>query len=178
MLPKKSNPSWNKPFINLVLQINSSISITKLHSLIKDIENQLGRESNHQKWSPRSIDIDILTAQDQTIQNKQLTVPHPRLLERDFVLAPFRDIASDFIVHQQPVLSHYRKLNQKLVTWMDVFNFTPDSFSDGGQLTNNSTVSIQNKIQKKYRSLCRVVRYWWILYETRGCFYFTRGGME
>ena len=148
LLPSGGDPSWNQPFLNLVLQAETTLSVEKLHVCTQEIEAQLGRKHNRAQWSPRKMDIDILAIDDQMIQNKTLTVPHPSLLERDFVLAPFRDISSDLMVHQQSILSHYRKLDQKLVAWMDIFNITPDSFSDGGELTKNPPLQIQEKIQK------------------------------
>jgi len=64
------------------------------------IELQMGRERMEQ-WGPRSIDIDILTFGDQQVSEPKLTIPHPRLAERSFVLAPWADLEPDFVV---PVL--------------------------------------------------------------------------
>jgi 2-amino-4-hydroxy-6-hydroxymethyldihydropteridine diphosphokinase len=86
----------NQPrFLNMVLQVSTRLSAPTLLFMTKGIEAKLGRVPVD---SPRPIDIDILFYGDQTINTPpQLIVPHPRLVERAFVLVPLADIAPDFV---------------------------------------------------------------------------------
>lgn len=86
----------NQPrFLNMVLQVSTHLSATTLLFMGKGIESKLGRVPID---SPRPIDIDILFYGDQVIDTPpQLVVPHPRLIERAFVLIPLADIAPDMV---------------------------------------------------------------------------------
>ena len=64
------------------------------------VEKKMGRR-REEKWGPRTIDLDILFYGDQILEDADLSIPHPRLQERRFVLVPLRDVAPD-LVH--PVL--------------------------------------------------------------------------
>ncbi len=86
----------NQPrFLNMVLQVSTRLPAPALLFMTKGIEAKLGRVPID---TPRPIDIDILFYGDQVINTPpQLIVPHPRLVERAFVLVPLADIAADFI---------------------------------------------------------------------------------
>jgi 2-amino-4-hydroxy-6-hydroxymethyldihydropteridine diphosphokinase len=86
----------NQPrFLNMVIQITTRLSAPTLLFMTKGIEAKLGRVPID---TPRPIDIDILFYGDQLINTPpQLIVPHPRLVERAFVLVPLADIAPDFV---------------------------------------------------------------------------------
>ena len=63
------------------------------------VERAFGRDrSNQQRWGPRVLDIDLLTYDDLTLDTPELTLPHPRLLERAFVLVPLAEIAPDRVI--------------------------------------------------------------------------------
>ena len=132
LLPDQYKSSWNRPFLNMVLKGSTSLDVKDLFSFIQIIETQLGRLKTHQRWSPRNIDIDILAIDELEYRDKNLTIPHPALTERDFVLSPLRDIQSDLKINNQSILYLCRDLKDKLPAWMDILNITPDSFSDGG----------------------------------------------
>lgn len=83
-------------FINLVLEFHSTQVPSSLLRQIKEFEASCGRDIGHSHNRPRPIDIDILFAGDRIIQSEVLTVPHPRLKERAFVLIPLREIAPEF----------------------------------------------------------------------------------
>ena len=83
-------------FLNLVCEAATSLTPTELLTLVKGIETTIGREPGPPN-SPRPIDIDILFYGDQTINTADLTIPHPRLTERAFVLVPLADIAPNFV---------------------------------------------------------------------------------
>jgi 2-amino-4-hydroxy-6-hydroxymethyldihydropteridine diphosphokinase len=60
------------------------------------VERALGRErSKERRWGPRTIDIDLLAYDDLVLRDEELTLPHPRLFERAFVLVPLAEIAGD-----------------------------------------------------------------------------------
>jgi len=87
-------PPENPLFLNTVLQIETSLEPQQLLATCMAVENEFGR-SRPVRWSPRTLDIDILFYADQVICEENLTTPHPRLQERAFVLAPLREIAPD-----------------------------------------------------------------------------------
>lgn len=68
-----------------------------LLAVLKELESSLGRTPTY-RWGPRVVDIDILTYGELRLETPELTLPHPRLTERQFVLAPLSDIAPDLVV--------------------------------------------------------------------------------
>jgi len=84
-------------FMNLVVEIETSLSPFELLDVCQSIENELGRVREF-KWGPRVIDVDILLYDDQVIQSKRLTVPHPYMTERDFVMIPLAEINPQLVI--------------------------------------------------------------------------------
>jgi 2-amino-4-hydroxy-6-hydroxymethyldihydropteridine diphosphokinase len=80
-------------FLNLCAVVRTQRSPVALHATLKAIERQLGREEGGRRWGPRRIDIDLLLYDDLVLSTPTLTIPHPRLAERAFVLAPLAEIA-------------------------------------------------------------------------------------
>jgi len=78
-------------FLNCVAEISTTLEPVALLHRLQRIENQLGRERTFPK-GPRTIDIDMLLYGDVVMQTEELTLPHPRMLERRFVLEPLREI--------------------------------------------------------------------------------------
>ena len=72
------------PFLNQVLEVETSLSPAELLKQIKDIERRLGRQ-RRQRWGPREIDIDILKYGDQVVDEKDLRIPHPEIPNRPFL---------------------------------------------------------------------------------------------
>jgi len=87
-------PPESPLFLNTALQIETSLDPPQLLATCMAVEDEFGR-SRPVRWSPRTLDIDILFYADQVICEESLTIPHPRLQERAFVLAPLREIAPD-----------------------------------------------------------------------------------
>ncbi len=79
-------------FINAVAEIETDRSPDGLLELCRTIENQLGRRRTV-RWGPRTIDLDILLYGDLAVNAPALVIPHPRMAERKFVLAPLAEIA-------------------------------------------------------------------------------------
>lgn len=83
-------------FLNQVLQANTSLSPLELLTYLKAIEKEIGRTPTF-KNGPREIDIDILLYDDVILESPDLTIPHPRLHQRAFMLIPMNDLAEDLI---------------------------------------------------------------------------------
>jgi 2-amino-4-hydroxy-6-hydroxymethyldihydropteridine diphosphokinase len=87
------------PFINLCIAVETSLAPHPLLARAHEVERALGRDrTREQRWGPRSADIDIITYDGVSLNDKDLIVPHPRLFERAFVLIPLAEIAPDLIV--------------------------------------------------------------------------------
>jgi len=82
------------PYLNAVAEILTDLPLTKLLDLLEGIERQLGRESKGCK-KPRTVDLDILWVEGEQVESKRLTVPHPRLWERAFVLLPLSELVEE-----------------------------------------------------------------------------------
>ena len=96
----ESEPVGNEPqplFLNAVGELETALLPVDLLARLKAIEQDLGRKPG-ERWGPREIDLDILLYDGLVYDRDGITVPHPRLEERRFVLVPFRDIAPD-VVH-------------------------------------------------------------------------------
>ena len=89
-------PPWGKldqpPFLNMAALVETTLPARALLALCLDIERAMGRR-RIERWGPRTLDIDILTYGEATIDEPDLKVPHPRIAERAFVLAPLAEIA-------------------------------------------------------------------------------------
>ena len=83
-------------FLNMVCQVYTRLAPTELLALAKGIENKLGRVFGKSN-APRPIDIDILFYDEQVVETPELTIPHPKLAERAFVLIPLAEIAPDLV---------------------------------------------------------------------------------
>lgn len=100
-------------FLNMVVGIETELSPQQLLSEIKYIEDELLREKSI-RWGSRSIDIDILFFNDLVINSDILTIPHPEIANRRFVLVPLAEIFPDLI---HPVLK--KPVNSLLVNCSD-----------------------------------------------------------
>lgn len=102
MIETKPYGNINQPdFINSVIEIDTDITAENLLSKCLTVENELGRKRN-EKWDPRTIDIDVLFYGKTIVNLEQLTIPHPDLHNRKFVLRSLNEICPDFI---HPVLN-------------------------------------------------------------------------
>jgi 2-amino-4-hydroxy-6-hydroxymethyldihydropteridine diphosphokinase len=96
-------PPWGfkyqPAFINLCIAVETTLGPHDLLARAQDIELRLGRDRAHEKRNgPRTADIDILAYDDLTLDTPNLTLPHPRLFERPFVLVPLNEIAPDRVI--------------------------------------------------------------------------------
>jgi 2-amino-4-hydroxy-6-hydroxymethyldihydropteridine diphosphokinase len=101
--PSYLTPAWGvkdqPPFINCCAVIETTLSPHDLLKRVQEVERAFGRDrANERRWGPRKLDIDIVAYDDLTVNDPDLTLPHPRLFERAFVLVPLADIAEDRVI--------------------------------------------------------------------------------
>jgi 2-amino-4-hydroxy-6-hydroxymethyldihydropteridine diphosphokinase len=87
-------------FLNQVISANTNLEPSALLAFLKDTEVRLGRQETF-RFGPRLIDLDILFYDDLVLETPSLTIPHPRIAERAFILIPLAEFAPDLI---HPVL--------------------------------------------------------------------------
>jgi 2-amino-4-hydroxy-6-hydroxymethyldihydropteridine diphosphokinase len=115
-------PPWGyanqEKFLNQVLQVQTYLKPEQLLKHLKRLEVALGREASFQN-GPRLIDIDILFYDDLVFESPIVTIPHPRLHERGFVLMPLMDLAPD-LVHPLK-----KQSIRELIAFCDVSGIVP-----------------------------------------------------
>lgn len=82
----------NLPFLNTVLVIGTSLDAHKLFAQLQKVETALGRKRPLRQNTPRTLDIDLIYYDGQTIRSGGLVIPHPRWTKRRFVLQPLADV--------------------------------------------------------------------------------------
>lgn len=99
-------PPWGNTdqpaFLNQVVAVDTTLTPEELLQVTQEIEQAAGRRRTLH-WGPRTLDIDLLLYDDETRDTAELTLPHPYLTQRRFVLAPLAEIAPDVCVHGKTV---------------------------------------------------------------------------
>ncbi len=80
-------------YLNTAVEIETSLEPEPLLAALRALEQALGRSSSEVRWGPRPIDLDILVYEDRVMTTPALTIPHPRMHERRFVLEPLAQLA-------------------------------------------------------------------------------------
>lgn len=115
-------PPWgvtDQPdFLNAVAAIDARIGARDLLELCLHVEASLKRVRDI-RWGPRLIDIDILLFGEAKIDEEGLHVPHPRMLERAFVMLPLAEIGADIIVDGRPVAEWAQELDAEGIVKLD-----------------------------------------------------------
>lgn len=88
-------PGEQPDYVNAVAAIETTLSPLDLLDVLQGIEQAQGRVRGSIRWTARTLDLDLLLYGDQVIHHERLTVPHPRMTERNFVLRPLLDLAPD-----------------------------------------------------------------------------------
>jgi len=112
-------PPDNPLFLNAVMQIQTSLDCRRLLETCLAVEDEFGR-SRPVRWAPRTLDLDILFFNDQVLDEEDLTIPHPRLQERAFVLAPLLEVAAEL---RHPLLG--QSITELAAACPDVANLMP-----------------------------------------------------
>ncbi|MBY6038499.1 2-amino-4-hydroxy-6-hydroxymethyldihydropteridine diphosphokinase [Fictibacillus nanhaiensis] len=116
-------------FLNLAIKLKTSLPPQSLLSKMQEVETKLNRK-RVRKWGPRTIDLDILLYNSVSIQTEVLNIPHPRMLERAFVLIPLSEIAPDDVYPGGSVSLHQVLCEQrdkegvriwKKIDWEDAY---------------------------------------------------------
>ena len=108
-------PPWGKTdqpdFLNAAAEIETGLEPRELLDLCLEAERRLKRV-RQERWGPRLVDIDILVFGDRRVHETGLDIPHPRMLERAFVLVPLAEIAPDFMVGGASLAEHLGNIDQ------------------------------------------------------------------
>ncbi len=109
-------PPWGfkyqPPFVNLCIVVETTLDPRALLERTQQVELSLGRDRAHEKRNgPRTADIDILAYDDVALDLPNLTLPHPRLFERAFVLVPLAEIAPDKVIAGRRVADAVRAVD-------------------------------------------------------------------
>ena len=130
--PVYTTPPWGITeqdwFLNACARLKTSLEPKELLSRCIAAEKSLKRIRN-KRWGPRTIDIDILLFDDLEIDEDQLTVPHPRMYERQFVLKPLSDLDSSLIVNGKSVADWLILLDEPPIETIDVSEDWVQEFS-------------------------------------------------
>ena len=144
LLPKNADQTWHRAYLNQAIRIETSLKPLELLKGIKNIEQQLGRTSK-EFWAPRNIDIDIIYSYEEHLkQTAELEIPHPRSLERAFVLSPLADLCPNEILnfkeYQMTGLALKRNLQKNIPKLMAILNLSTDSFSQNSKDFENNFI--------------------------------------
>jgi 2-amino-4-hydroxy-6-hydroxymethyldihydropteridine diphosphokinase len=93
-------PDGQGAYLNLVVQLETDDSPRRLLERCRALEQAAQRERSV-RWGPRTLDADVLWVEGQEVREPDLTVPHPRMWDRRFVLAPLADLAPDLVSRAQ-----------------------------------------------------------------------------
>lgn len=113
-------PGEQADYVNAAVKLATNTSALKLLAQLQEIEQRQGRERSIH-WGPRTLDLDLLLYGNQTIDLPELQVPHPRLLERNFVVLPLWDIAPGL------VLPNGHKLDAAAYSGLSKLQVMPDT---------------------------------------------------
>src|SRR6202000_1108648 len=98
-----ATPPWgdkDQPrFVNACIEIDTGLDPHALLFVLHKVEQKFGRDrARERRWGPRTLDLDLVAYDDVSIQKPELTLPHPRLFERAFVLVPLVEIAPTRVI--------------------------------------------------------------------------------
>jgi 2-amino-4-hydroxy-6-hydroxymethyldihydropteridine diphosphokinase len=91
-------PAGQPDYCNAVCTIETALEPEALLDLLQGIENVAGRQRDGERWGPRILDLDLLHMEGRVSQTPRLTLPHPQLHLRAFVLVPLAEIAPDLLI--------------------------------------------------------------------------------
>lgn len=111
-----STPPWGDeaqaPFINACIEIETALDPHALLFTLHKIENKFGRDrAAERRWGPRTLDLDLIAYDDVSMREPELTLPHPHLFERAFVLVPLVEIAPDRVIAGRKVAAALAQLS-------------------------------------------------------------------
>lgn len=137
LLPEGAPASWDQPFLNMVVSGESDLSPQDFLKTLKAIERELGRPEVYERWSPRTIDLDIIEWNGEVVDEADLKIPHPKLSNRPFLLhllALMEGPNPQKLIHTPEAC--FLKSLSLFPRFVGIVNVTSDSFSDGGRYHN------------------------------------------
>jgi 2-amino-4-hydroxy-6-hydroxymethyldihydropteridine diphosphokinase len=113
-----ATPPWGEedqpPFINAGIEIDTALDPHALLFVLHKVEQKFGRDrAKERRWGPRTLDLDMIAYDDMSIDKLELTLPHPRLFERAFVLVPLAEIAPDRLIRGRRIKDALADLSTK-----------------------------------------------------------------
>ncbi len=93
-------PEGQGPYLNVVVELATADSPRRLLERCRAVE-EAAQRARAERWGPRTLDADVLWVEGCTVDEPDLTVPHPRMWERRFVLQPLADLAPDLVTSEQ-----------------------------------------------------------------------------
>jgi 2-amino-4-hydroxy-6-hydroxymethyldihydropteridine diphosphokinase len=113
-----ATPPWGDVqqdrFINACIEIDTSLDPHALLFVLHKIEAKFGRDrANEKRWGPRTLDLDLIAYDEVSMQKPELTLPHPRLFERAFVLVPLAEISPDRVIAGRKIASALAELSSE-----------------------------------------------------------------
>lgn len=102
---KPMGPQDQPDYINAVVALDTLLSPEDLFARMMEIEKQAGRVRDGEQWGPRILDLDLLMYGKKKIDEAHLTVPHPAMHERDFVIIPLAEVAGNMKIPGHGLLS-------------------------------------------------------------------------
>jgi 2-amino-4-hydroxy-6-hydroxymethyldihydropteridine diphosphokinase len=113
-----ATPPWGEVqqerFINACIEIDTSLDPHALLFVLQKIEAKFGRDRTKEKrWGPRTLDLDLIAYDDVAMQKPELTLPHPRLFERAFVLVPLAEISPGRVIAGRSVAAALAELSSE-----------------------------------------------------------------
>ena len=99
-------------FLNMCLEINTSLDEFQLLEVCGKVEQKLNRKRII-RWGPRTIDVDILFFNDIILNNEKLSIPHPRISERAFVLIPLMDLNTNLVIKNKTIDVYLNSLSSE-----------------------------------------------------------------
>jgi 2-amino-4-hydroxy-6-hydroxymethyldihydropteridine diphosphokinase len=112
-------------FLNLVAAVATALAPHALLDTCLRIETELGRV-RHERWGPRTVDLDLLSYEDIRIDDARFTLPHPRMLERGFVLVPLAEIAPGLIIAGEAITTRAVRCDQSGLRKLGPFEWAGD----------------------------------------------------
>ena len=111
-------PPWGgveqPAFVNACIEIDTALDPHALLFVLHKVEQKFGRDrSKERRWGPRTLDLDLIAYDDVAIDRVELTLPHPRLFERAFVLVPLAEIAPDRLIAGRRVSDALAQLSRQ-----------------------------------------------------------------
>lgn len=91
-------PADQADFVNAVVAMLTRMAPLEILAALQKIEDDHGRDRDAERWGPRTLDLDLLVFGDKTIAESDLTVPHPGICERNFVLLPLCELAPNLMI--------------------------------------------------------------------------------